>query len=499
MSNNINIEELKRGGIIKLKGKDNYSVWVKVMCNNITSKQLKKISDVVDKYGKGFFLFTTNQIPIIPHINLKDVMKVKEELEEVEQEFEACGPRIRSIKVCYDKNTCPYAVTDSLSLGEKLDKFFYLYNIRHKVKISVSGCKIGCTVPRVLSDIGFVGVAEEKYEVYIGGRLGLKPYIGDKIAENLSEEECVVLVENYINLLKREFKKEERSADVIEALGLEKVKEELNYDLKRKSSIEFGRCDTKLNKDEKEKIVLRIKALNGEVISEQARKLAEISEKFAKGFVHLGIRGTPEITCVDKKDIEKIKEELNTVYLEILNEGILQEEGVDNLVTCFGNYCTNGIMDTQNLLRRMDGLLKDKNIKEFLKISASGCPNNCGISPLSDIGFTGIVEVEIIEEKCNGCKLCEIVCKVKAIEMKDNIAQIDKNKCRYCGECGRVCSVSAISEKRKGYLVYLGGIDLGVDNTKLGTPIGEFLSEEEAMEVVRSKFILRKIKGENYA
>lgn len=477
----IDIEELKRGGIIKLKGEDNYSVWVKVMCNNITSKQLRKIADISDKYGRGFFLFTTNQIPIIPHINLKDVMKVKEELEEVEQEFEACGPRIRSIKVCYDKNTCPYAICNSLSLGEKLDKFFYLHEIRHKVKISVSGCKIGCTVPRVLSDIGFVGVAEEKYEVYIGGRLGLKPYVGDKIAENLSEEECVILVENYINLLKREFKKEERSADVIEALGLEKVKEELNYDLKRKPSIEFGRCDTKLKEDEKEKIVLRIKAICGEVTSSQARKLAEISEKFAKGFIHLSVRGTPEIPGVDKKDVEAIKKELKAVDLEILNKGIIQENGFDNLITCFGNYCINGIMDTQNLLRRIDGLFKDKNIKEFLKISASGCPNNCGISPLSDIGFTGIIEQEIIKEKCNGCKLCEMVCKVKAIEMEDNIAQIDKNKCRYCGECGRVCPLDAIIEKRRGYLVYINGKDLNVKETQLGKVIGEFFQEDEVM------------------
>lgn len=484
----INLDDLKRGGVVKLLGKDNYSVWVKVACNNISSKKLEKIADIVDKYGKGFFLFTTNQIPIIPHINLKDVMEVKQKLEEGEQELDACGPRIRGVKVCYDKNICTYAVTSALSLGEKLDKFFYLQEIRHKLKISVSGCPIGCTVPRVLSDIGFVGISEGKYEVYVGGRLGLKPYLGDKIAENLSEEEGVVLVENYLNILQKYFKKEERSADVIVALGLEKVKEGLNSNLKRKPSVEFGRCDTKINEAEKEKIVLRIKAICGEMTSKQARKIAEISEKFAKGFVHLGIRGTPEITCVDKKDIEKIKEELKDVDLEILNEGIIQEEGVDNLVTCFGNYCDHGIMNTQELLKKIDNLLKDTKVKKNIKISASGCPNNCGISPLSDIGFTGIIEQEIISEKCNGCKLCEIVCKVKAIEMKDNIAQLNKDRCKHCGECGRVCPVSAISEKRKGFLVYLGGVDLGVGNTKLGTPCGEFLSEEEAIEIVRSKF-----------
>jgi dissimilatory sulfite reductase (desulfoviridin) alpha/beta subunit len=484
MSNEINVEELKRGGVVQLKGEENFSVWVKVLCNNITANQLRKVADISEKYGKGFFLFTTNQIPIIPHINLKDVIKVKKELENVDSELEACGPRIRQIRVCYDKNICPYAVTNSLSLGEKLDKFFYLHEVRHKVKISVSGCKTGCTVPRVLSDIGFVGVDEGRYDVYIGGRLGLKPYVGDKIAENLSEEECVVLVENYINLLKREFKKQERAADVIEALGLEKVKEELNKDLKRRPSIEFGKCETKLSEIEKDKVVLRIKALCGEITARQGRKLADISEKYGKGFIHLGVRGTPEIPCVDKKNIKEIKKELREVDLEILNEGIIQENGFDNLITCFGNYCLNG-MDTQGLLRKIDKLLKDKNIDKPFKISASGCPNNCAISPLSDIGFTGVIEQEVIEEKCNGCKLCETVCKVKAIEVKDNIAIIDREKCKHCGECGRVCPTDAIVEKRRGYLVYIGGCDYNIENTKLGDVYGEFLSEDEAIGVVK--------------
>jgi len=197
------LKELMRGGMIPLKGEENFSVWVKVMCNNVTSSQLNKLANICEKYGKGFFLLTTNQIPIIPHVKFSDISKVKQELAQVRSELEACGPRIRSVKVCYNSNICPYAKTNPLSLGEKLDKFFYIYDLKHKMKIAVSGCESGCTVPRALSDIGFVGVGEGKYDVYFGGRLGLKPNIGVKIAENLLEEECVILVENYVDLLRK--------------------------------------------------------------------------------------------------------------------------------------------------------------------------------------------------------------------------------------------------------------------------------------------------------
>ena len=42
----INVGELKRGGIVKLKEKDMYSIWVKTACCNLTSKQLRKLADI---------------------------------------------------------------------------------------------------------------------------------------------------------------------------------------------------------------------------------------------------------------------------------------------------------------------------------------------------------------------------------------------------------------------------------------------------------------------
>jgi dissimilatory sulfite reductase (desulfoviridin) alpha/beta subunit len=65
------------------------------------------------------------------------------------------------------------------------------------------------------------------------------------------------------------------------------------------------------------------------------------------------------------------------VNLEILNKGI------DNLQTCFGGYCTNGIIDTQSLLRKIEKVVRELGISNLeLTISAAGCPNSCGIAHL---------------------------------------------------------------------------------------------------------------------
>jgi len=219
----IDIEALKRGGVVKLKEKDMFAIWVKTACCNLNTQQLKKVADVADKYARGLVLFTTRQIPIIPFVDLKDVDAVKKELKEVELELDRCGARVRNINVCYDANICPEAVINCISLGEKLEKYFY-DPILHKIKIGIAGCEKDCIICRVLNDIGFIGIEKDGkngYDAYVGGRLGLNPFVGVKMSINLSEEKCVRFVQNYFDFLKKEGKEGERAADLINRFGVE--------------------------------------------------------------------------------------------------------------------------------------------------------------------------------------------------------------------------------------------------------------------------------------
>jgi len=508
----IDVEELKRGGVVKLKEKDMFSIWVKTLCCNLTSKQLKKVADISDKYGRGLILFTTRQIPIIPFINLKDVDAVKKELKEVYLELDRCGPRVRNINVCYDEKICPDAVTNSLSLGEKLEKYFYDPILR-KIKIGIAGCKKDCIISRVLNDISFIGIernARKGYDAYLGGRLGLNPFVGIKMSMNLSEDECVRFVQNYFDFLKREGKKGERAADLINRFGVEKVKQKLNKNLQEETAQEQIKCETRLGENKTDKIILKIRATCGEVTSKQARKIAEVSEKYGKRFIHFAVRGDPEIPCIDKEDFNNIKKELKKVNLQIL------EGGIDNIQTCFGDYCTNSACDTQSLLRKVEKMWSrdfssvDDGSRAFIpvdepegstpegstltiKISGAGCPNSCGIAHLSDIGFMGVVEPEVDVEKCNGCGICEKICKRKAIQIIDKIAVIDKTKCSYCGECIRSCPVDAKHEKRKGFAVLVGGGE--GEDTRLGQVVYEFVTEEKAFQICTT--LLKVLKDKN--
>lgn len=475
----IDIGELRMSGVVKLKDKDMFSIWVKTACCNLNSKQLRKLADITDKYARSYLLFTTRQIPIIPFIHLKDVEIVKEELNEVYLELDHCGPTVRNINVCYDDKICSEAVTNHISLAEKLDNFFSIPSANHKIKIGVSGCQKDCIICRVLNDIGFIARennGRKGYDVYVGGRLGLNPFVGVKMAECLSEEECVRFVQNYFDFIKEEGKGEERSADLIDRLGVERVKQELNKNLPKNSAFRPITCETKLEEKMTDRAILRIRATCGEVTSNQLRKIADVAEKHGKSFVHFVVRGSPEIPGIDKSQLKNIRGELQDVDLQLLDKGI------DNLQSCFGNYCTESLADPQTLLKRIEEQIEEIGLNNLdIRISAAGCPNSCGIAQLNDIGFYGVVEPEVVAANCTACELCVPICKRKAITIEDDIAVIDKEKCKYCGQCIVVCPYDAMIEKRKGFAVFAGGKE--GEDLRIGELIALFLSEEEALQV----------------
>lgn len=490
----INVGELRSRGIVKLKGEGMFSLWVKTACCNLSSEQLRGLADIIEKYARGYLLFTTRQIPIIPFVKLEDLEKVQEELSRIYLYLDRCGPSVRNVNVCYEDKICPEAVTNSISLAEKLDNFFYV-PMTHKVKIGVAGCQRDCISSRVLNDIGFVGVERDGskgYDVYVGGRLGVNPFVGVKIADFLSEGESVGFVQNYFDFLKKEGKKEERGADLIGRLGLEAVKQELNKSLHQNSSLKPIECKTRLTEREADKIILRIRALCGEVSANQLRKIASIAERYGRGFVHFAVRGSPEIPCVEQKYLESIREELQQVGMQILDRGI------DNLQSCFGNYCTENNADPQSLLRQVEKLVEQLGLNNLnIKISASGCPNSCGIAHLNDIGFIGVVEPRVDINHCNGCGICVPICKRKAIKIEGDVAIIDEEKCSHCALCIAACPYQGMVEQRRGFAVLVGGKE--GKEARLGQVIAEFISEEAALQLAERCLRIVKERGSNVA
>ena len=186
--------------------------------------------------------------------------------------------------------------------------------------------------------------------------------------------------------------------------------------------------------------------------------------------------GAPEIPEIKIKSIPEIRKELAGVNLQLL------EDNVENIQSCFGDYCSEGLFNPQALLKRIEKRINELKIKDLkITVSAAGCPSSCGIAHLSDIGFHGVMIPVVDTAVCTGCGTCVAACKRKTIQVKDKKSVIEMKNCAFCGACRSACSQKAIKEKRKGIAVLLGG--RGEPGTRLGTTIAQFVSEEEAFEI----------------
>jgi ferredoxin len=60
--------------------------------------------------------------------------------------------------------------------------------------------------------------------------------------------------------------------------------------------------------------------------------------------------------------------------------------------------------------------------------------------------LTNVVTLELDQQKCNGCRMCTIVCPHEVFCIKDRKAFIEKKDlCMECGACEKNCPESAIS------------------------------------------------------
>ncbi len=236
---------------------------------------------------------------------------------------------------------------------------------------------------------------------------------------------------------------------------------------------------------------LRLRIVGGCVAANQLPKLAEIATRFGKGHIHLTARQGIEIPSIHFAEIETVKSELAKVDLALGACG----PRVRTVTACQGSLCSHGLIDSQSIARKIDKVFFGQGgLPHKFKIGVTGCPNAC-LKPLeNDLGITGIVEKDFVEEDCNPCGLCVEVCPAKALRMEKERLVYEQKKCVLCGECILICPFGAWVRKRTGYRIYAGG-KMG-KWPALGYSSGEFFgSEDELVHLIQKVLEFYREKG----
>jgi anaerobic sulfite reductase subunit C len=179
--------------------------------------------------------------------------------------------------------------------------------------------------------------------------------------------------------------------------------------------------------------------------------------------------------------------------------GVASEIKGYQIDTCFGsNGCPNRAAISDQLLQKIESLVKEKDLLGFLKnrvdgnlkfhhefrITLADCPNACSQPQVKDIGIIGACSPKLTEKPCTLCEACVEACKENAITFLSGTEypQIDFTRCLHCGKCMNVCPTGTLSEGATGYKVQLGG-KLG-RHPQLAKELPGIYSEHQVLKIV---------------
>lgn len=147
---------LKKGGFMRQKQKNHFSLRLRVVGGNLSAVQLAKIAEVAEKFGEGHVHLTSRQSVEIPFIKLEQIDEVKKALGEGGVEPGVCGPRVRTVTACQGAAICPSGCIDTYSLAKELDDRYFARELPHKFKFGITGCQNNCLKAEE-NDLGIKG------------------------------------------------------------------------------------------------------------------------------------------------------------------------------------------------------------------------------------------------------------------------------------------------------------------------------------------------------
>ncbi len=198
-----------------------YSLGISIDQGYMTPEDFTTLSDLAKKYGVTTLMATTAK-----KISFMDVKEenVNPLWEDLEQAFGSrlCFPKGKVI-VCPGSRFCKFATPgrDNHAIGREVERISKAHDAG-KVKVGVSCCPLGCAMPRV-RDLGILATARG-WMLTIGGNGGAKPGVGEVIAQDLTEEELLALLDKVYQYFQENKNGKERTIRTVERLGIDHLK-----------------------------------------------------------------------------------------------------------------------------------------------------------------------------------------------------------------------------------------------------------------------------------
>jgi len=422
-----------------------YMIRIAIPYGTLSSKQIRQLALIAEKYDKGYGHFTTRQNIQYNWIKLSDVADLLDDLAEVDMHaIQTSGNCIRNITSDHFAGAAADEIEDPRPTAELLRQWStghpeYAF-LPRKFKIAVSGSP-NDRAAIAFHDIGICVVKNNNeeigYKIYIGGGQGRTPRIGRMLSKFIPKKQLLNYLDSIMHVYNRFGRRDNiykaRIKILVDELGINETRRQIykHYDSIKNESRQSSTDITKFitdefsppdfstaKKHELEKdfigslsfknwaetnltphrdpnhVIVSISLKKpgttpGDASVKQMRVLADLAEQYAYDELCVSHEQNIILPHVPKQHVIKIYNKLNEVDLATSNIGM-----VSDIISCPGmDYCklatARSIPIAKQIATRFSELKTERDIGP-LKIKISGCINACGHHHIGHIGILGL-------------------------------------------------------------------------------------------------------------
>ncbi len=213
-----------------------YSVIPRMWGGMTSSKELRAIADVVDKFEIPTVKVTGGQRIDLLGVKKEDLPAVWGDLNDAGMvSGHAYAKGLRTVKTCVGTDWCRVGTQDSTGLGIKLERIMWGSWTPHKIKVAVSGCPRNCA-EATCKDIGVICV-DSGYELHFAGAAGMHIQGTEILCKLKTEEEVIEYSCALLQLYREQAWYLDRIYKWAERVGLDKVREQIVDDEENRKAL----------------------------------------------------------------------------------------------------------------------------------------------------------------------------------------------------------------------------------------------------------------------
>ncbi len=424
-----------------------YMLRVAIPYGTLSSRQMRQLAMIADKWDKGYGHFTTRQNIQYNWIKLEDTADILQALADVEMHaIQTSGNCIRNVTTDHWAGVAADEISDPRPVGELIRQWSSLHPefsyLPRKFKIAVTGAPNDRAAVKV-HDIGLRlhrnSSNEVGWEVMVGGGQGRTPMIAVTVRDFLPERELIPYLEAIMRVYnlygRRDNKYKARIKILVHEIGAEKFRSEVETEYARHpvqdTNVEereleriaayfaepdyktleiFSRPleDAKLSHPEFARwaktnlaahrvtgytiVNISLKAIGeipGDATAEQMRVMADLAETYSFDELRVSHAQNIVLPSVELNKAFEVWKILTQHGLATANYGL-----AGDIIACPGlDYCSlataRSIPIAQSISRKFADYAKQEEIGP-IKINISGCINACGHHHVGHIGILGL-------------------------------------------------------------------------------------------------------------